>query len=190
LLVVLYDEHGGFYDHVQPEATVAPDENTDEFNFRQLGLRVPAILISPWLDPQVIHRVFDHTSLLKYLTDKWGLGPLGNRTAQANTFAPELAKRQAARQNAPAPFTQPLLSPMETQNKAVNENQKALISFSQTLETHLAQVDDMGAIGSRSLKMMEGPRGQFAVAKDRYERFIHQSKQGNLAPKTQNPSTQ
>ena len=127
--------------------------------------------------------MFDHTSLLKYLTDKWGLGPLGARTAQANSFAHELTLRTAARTDAPGLFVQPLLGPTETQNKVVNENQKALVSFSQTLETHLSQVDDMGAIGSRSLKMMEGPRGQFAVAKDRFERFIHQTKQGNLVPK-------
>ncbi|HET9183673.1 MAG TPA: hypothetical protein VFP59_16185 [Candidatus Angelobacter sp.] len=88
----------------------------------------------------------------------------------------------AARTDAPAPFVQPLLSPVETQNKVVNENQKALISFSQTLETQLSPVDDMGAIGFRRLKMMEGPRGQFAVTKDSFERSIHQTKRGNLDP--------
>ena len=180
LFVLLYDEHGGFYDHVMPPPTVAPDSSTIEFNFQQLGLRVPAILISPWIDPQVIHTVFDHTSLLKYLTDKWELGPLGARTAQADTFTEALEKRGTPRDDAPGAFTQALLSPAETQNKVVNENQKALISFSQTLEQPLSQVDDIGAIGSRSLKMMEGPRSQFAVAKDRFERFIHQIKRGSL----------
>ena len=55
LLIVVYDEHGGFYDHVFPDpnradlgATVAPDANTDKFKFNQLGIRVPAILVSPW----------------------------------------------------------------------------------------------------------------------------------------------
>lgn len=51
LLIVLYDEHGGFYDHEVPPAPVAPDEYTAEFAFNQLGLRVPAVLISPWVDP-------------------------------------------------------------------------------------------------------------------------------------------
>lgn len=86
LLVVAYDEHGGFYDHVPPPAAVAPDEFTKEFAFNRLGVRVPAILISPWLARGVDHTVFDHTSLLKYLTEKWGLGPLGNRTAHANSI--------------------------------------------------------------------------------------------------------
>jgi phospholipase C len=87
LLVVLYDEHGGFYDHVTPPACVAPDGNTSEFSFAQYGFRVPAVLISPWLEKQVLSDVLDHTSVLRYATDKWGLGPLGGRTAAAKSFA-------------------------------------------------------------------------------------------------------
>ena len=197
LLVILYDEHGGFYDHVVPPTkaknpiVVAPDEYTTDFNFEQLGLRVPAILVSPWIKQQVINTVFDHTSLLKYLIGKWGLGPLGNRTAKANTFASALTELAAPRTDCPSEITDRLVSPVETQNKVVNENQKALISFSQRLETDLAQFDDMGAIGSRTVKMMEGSRAQFAVAKDRFERFIHQSKLQNIAAKGPgiNPST-
>ncbi len=87
LLIVLYDEHGGFYDHVVPPATIAPDHHQEEYAFNQLGLRVPAILVSPYTAKAVVSTTFDHTSLLKYLTDKWSLGPLGARTAQANSFA-------------------------------------------------------------------------------------------------------
>jgi phospholipase C len=190
LFVVLYDEHGGFYDHAVPETTVAPDQDTREFDFQSLGLRVPAVLVSPWLDPQVVHTVFDHTSLLKYALDKWDLGPLGARTAQAHSFAAQLSRRTSPRTDTPPAFNSPLLSPLETpnKNKVVNENQKALISFSQNLETHLSQVDDLAAIGSRSLKMMEGPRGQFAVSKDRFERFIHQTKQGTLPSNSAPPN--
>lgn len=189
LFVILYDEHGGFYDHVVPPTreddpiVVAPDDNTEQFNFEQLGLRVPAILVSPWIEKQVIHTLFDHTSLLKYLIDKWALGPLGRRTEKANTFAAALTALAAARTDTPGVITDRLVSPVETQNKVVNENQKALISFSQRLESDLAQFEDMGAIGSRTLKMMEGTRAQFAVAKDRFERFIHQGKLGNISPK-------
>jgi phospholipase C len=50
LLVVLYDEHGGFYDHVEPPSAIRPDEHTDEYTFDRLGVRVPALLISPWVD--------------------------------------------------------------------------------------------------------------------------------------------
>ena len=37
--VLLYDEHGGFYDHVEPPTTVAPDKNTQTFGFNVLGVR-------------------------------------------------------------------------------------------------------------------------------------------------------
>jgi len=181
LFVLLHDEHGGFYDHVVPPATIAPDDYTSEFDFKSLGVRVPAILISPWVDSGVSHTLFDHTSLLKYLTDKWALGPLGRRTAQANSFGAELTKRQKPRDDAPTPFSNPLLSPVELPNKRVNENQKALVSFSQMLEKHMADVEDVAAVGSRSLRLLDGPQAQFSVAKDRFERFLQYSKQGKLA---------
>jgi phospholipase C len=49
LLIIVYDEHGGFYDHVEPPPTVPPDKRTDasHFKFDRLGVRVPAILVSP-----------------------------------------------------------------------------------------------------------------------------------------------
>ncbi|HUJ74863.1 MAG TPA: alkaline phosphatase family protein [bacterium] len=95
LLVVVFDEHGGFYDHVPPPPAPPPDGKHPE-RFGRLGVRVPAILVSPWVERGVTHTVFDHTSLLKYLSDKWGLGPLGARTAAANSLAGEI-KRTAPR---------------------------------------------------------------------------------------------
>jgi phospholipase C len=90
LLVVLFDEHGGFYDHVPPPATDPPDHHQEEYTFDQLGVRVPAILISPYAANSVFKEQLDHTSLLRYLIDKWKLGPLGERTAQAVSFASAL----------------------------------------------------------------------------------------------------
>lgn len=87
LFIVMFDEHGGFYDHVVPPAAASPDDVTpSEYSFNQLGIRVPAVLVSPWVDAKVDHTPFDHTSVLKYLTEKWGLGPLGKRTAAANSI--------------------------------------------------------------------------------------------------------
>ena len=87
LLVVVYDEHGGFYDHVPPPVTVPPDENTEHFAFNRLGVRVPAILVSPWVGRRVEHTEFDHTSLLKYMIEKWDLGKdsLGGRAGSEVT---------------------------------------------------------------------------------------------------------
>lgn len=97
LLVVVFDEHGGFYDHVVPPPAVPPDSKQYEYDFRQYGVRVPALLVSPWIDRGVDHTVYDHTSVLKYLIDKWGLGPLGERTANANSIQNAI-KRTAPRE--------------------------------------------------------------------------------------------
>jgi phospholipase C len=61
LLLIVYDEHGGFYDHVEPEN--AADDTPD---FQSYGARVPAIVVSPWVEAgKVTHKVFDHASIIK-----------------------------------------------------------------------------------------------------------------------------
>jgi len=67
LLVVVFDEHGGFYDHVPPPATVPPDHHREEYSFDRFGVRVPVILVSPRVDAGVLSDEFDHTTLLNYL---------------------------------------------------------------------------------------------------------------------------
>src|SRR6185437_9940464 len=71
-LLVLYDEHGGIFDHVpppncRPDHFTAPANSTGtgmEFKFDRLGVRVPAILISPWIPKNtVVDRLFDHASI-------------------------------------------------------------------------------------------------------------------------------
>lgn len=103
LLVVSFDEHGGFYDHVSPPTAISPDQykskvypDKDEptFSFDRLGVRVPVLLISPWVAKGVESTQYDHTSLLKYMTELWGLGSLGNRTAAANTISKVITDRR------------------------------------------------------------------------------------------------
>jgi len=62
LLVIAYDEHGGFFDHlVPPEAT-----DDDPETFGRYGVRVPAIIVSPWVEPRSVSKtLFDHTSIIK-----------------------------------------------------------------------------------------------------------------------------
>ncbi|MFL6012471.1 MAG: alkaline phosphatase family protein [Gaiellaceae bacterium] len=63
LLLITYDEHGGFYDHVAPPA--AQDDSKDNA-FHRLGPRVPAIVVSPLVaERQVATTVLDHTSIIK-----------------------------------------------------------------------------------------------------------------------------
>jgi len=96
-LLVVYDEHGGIYDHVAPPGCTqdmftasANDTGTGmEFKFDRLGVRVPAILISPWIPKgTVVDRVFDHASIPATVT-KFFLGdytPRSPRESNADVF--------------------------------------------------------------------------------------------------------
>jgi phospholipase C len=83
LLLIVYDEHGGMYDHVEPPACT-PDEFQDAttgFKFDRLGIRVPAILISPWIAKGTVisNRTFDHASIPATVT-KHFIGAYPNRS--------------------------------------------------------------------------------------------------------------
>jgi phospholipase C len=97
-LLVVYDEHGGIYDHVKPPPCT-PDQFTasandtgagQPFAFDRLGVRVPAILISPWIPKGTVvdGRVFDHASIPATIT-KFFLGdysPRSPREKSADVF--------------------------------------------------------------------------------------------------------
>ncbi len=94
VLIIMYDEHGGFYDHVAPPATVAPgdsvtdpENNLYNFDFKRLGVRIPVVIISPLIPKGTIdHTLYDHTSVLATVENIFGLQPLTNRDKHANTF--------------------------------------------------------------------------------------------------------
>jgi phospholipase C len=117
LLIWLYDEHGGYYDHVPPPPAIPPDDvegrsvigsrgrleavlrpmlphlvkskqTLDEGprRYDQYGFRVPAVIVSPYARPEyVCSEVFDHTSVLKLVEEKWNLPPLTARDAAARS---------------------------------------------------------------------------------------------------------
>ena len=87
LFVIYYDESGGFFDHVVPPSTVSPNNQNSEWTFDLLGNRVPAMLINPRLSYGVDHTLYDHTSLLSFITWNWNLMSLTYRDAIANNFA-------------------------------------------------------------------------------------------------------
>jgi phospholipase C len=85
LLVITYDEHGGFYDHVQPPAVPADDGS----QYPTLGVRVPALVVGPRVRKQVCHTQFDHTTLLSTILRRFAADPekavaaMGKRTQRA-----------------------------------------------------------------------------------------------------------
>ena len=92
LLVINFDEWGGFYDHVPPHKTAIPEADRKAGNKDGLrGFRVPALVISPWSRRgHVSHKVYDHTSVLKLIEWRWGLPHLSVRDAKANNLATAL----------------------------------------------------------------------------------------------------
>jgi|PersoiStandDraft_1058852.scaffolds.fasta_scaffold04176_2 phospholipase C len=77
VMIVTYDEHGGFFDHVSPPAvhTIPPTGARYQQGFDTLGVRVPAFVVSPFVTPQTVFTgVLDHTSILKFLGHKFGNG--------------------------------------------------------------------------------------------------------------------
>jgi phospholipase C len=116
-LIVTYDEHGGFFEHVAPEPAPDPDgqhsPNPDDdsnfqvpsFAFDRLGLRVPAVIVSPWIRKGVIeHKKLQHTSVIKTATELFGLaGPLNNRDASAASFGDLFTQLSAPRVAADMP---------------------------------------------------------------------------------------
>lgn len=70
LLVVTYASSGGFYDHVAP-----PLISERDTPFRSMGIRVPTLLISPWVQPgAVFSGLLDHTSILQLLAERFAGG--------------------------------------------------------------------------------------------------------------------
>ena len=105
LLLITFDEHGGCYDHVTPLAAKPPDAASDPgeegFHFDRYGVRVPAVLVSPYIEAGTVFRSpsavpYDHTSILATLRD-WLQVPAQNmlmsaRVKEAPTFANVLTR--------------------------------------------------------------------------------------------------
>jgi phospholipase C len=88
VLVINFDEWGGFFDHVAPTAAPIPATDAALGSDGLRGFRVPALVISPWSPRgQVASGIYDHTSVLKMIEWRWGLQPLTVRDASANNLA-------------------------------------------------------------------------------------------------------
>jgi phospholipase C len=86
VMIINFDEWGGFYDHVPPPRALAPNNVDPDLvdGKALLGCRVPCIVASPWTlgnpsDPRVNHQVFDHTSVLKLIESVWDVPPVAAR---------------------------------------------------------------------------------------------------------------
>jgi phospholipase C len=123
VLAIMYDEHGGYYDHVPPPPAIPPDaippvvqpgEETYE-GFARYGFRVPSVVVSPYSKRDYVsHVVHDHTSVLAFVERKWNLPALTYRDANANDLTDflDLAALDAGRPTFPK--LPPLAAPGDT----------------------------------------------------------------------------
>jgi phospholipase C len=116
LMILMYDEHGGFYDHVPPPRATAPGDNAiaglnrHGFTFEQLGVRIPAVIISPYIERGVIdHTVYDHASVPATLSALFNLPSLTQRDKSATTLG-HLLVRSQPRDDAPVSLPEPAQS--------------------------------------------------------------------------------
>jgi len=136
LLVWLYDEHGGYYDHVAPPGAPEPDDvpgqnpmrrffllrllnltgygkrieaiDAGPTTYDRLGFRVPAVIVSPYAKPgYVTSTVYDHTSILKLIQRKWNLPPLTKRDSAASDPLDALDLQSPPRFLTPPPLPRP-----------------------------------------------------------------------------------
>jgi phospholipase C len=142
LLIITYDEHGGCYDHVPPATgATPPDAAIGEFgfDFTRFGVRVPAVLVSPFIPAGTIYRVpggstpIDHTCVLKTIEQRWGLPALTARDAAAPGLGGVLTLTTARTDDPMAGVTAPSSS---GQNPAAGE-------VSHLLNLQAQQVSDL-----------------------------------------------
>ena len=120
LLIITWDEHGGFYDHVTPPQALPPADDASAkyiqygFNFDRYGVRVPAVIVSAYIPAHVIdHRLYDHSSIPATIEATFGLPPLTDRDRAASSVL-RLLTLADPRTDTPATLPTPsaVVSPM------------------------------------------------------------------------------
>lgn len=92
MLLITYDEHGGFYDHVVPDPVPGAGDG------QTYGVRVPALVVSPLADQRVSHTVFEHTSIIKTILRLFGnedaVRAMGERVENANDLSEFISREE------------------------------------------------------------------------------------------------
>jgi phospholipase C len=158
------------YDHVSPPHAVSPDDACpDGFRFDRYGVRVPAVLISPWIPAGSIVRPpagsqypFDHTSILSTLRRLFGLGdPLTRRDAAAPDLLDALSLTSPSNPG-PASLALPTVAPSadeiaSSHGAPPNDLQQAILKLASALPAGSAAL-------AMHLDLLAAAKGQLAVA--------------------------
>ncbi|MGC9992482.1 MAG: alkaline phosphatase family protein [Candidatus Cybelea sp.] len=106
-VIVLWDDWGGFYDHVAPPCLY---QSQCRDNQGGLGFRVPMIIVSPYVTAHVEHTQYEFGSILKYIEENWGLpvGGLGTTDKRATSIGNVFNYDQKPRKFKAIPASLPL----------------------------------------------------------------------------------
>lgn len=160
LLVITYDEHGGCYDHVAPPPATPPDNRApDGFDFGVFGVRVPAVIVSPYVPARSIIRPpgripFDHTSIIATLRRLFGIASLTARDA----VAPDLvaALHASPDNDGPPSIVAPAVAPPPAQ--VARAAAKPPNSLQRSLATAAVQLPTAGADTGAHIQRLRAAR--------------------------------
>jgi len=187
LLIIVFDEHGGCFDHVPPPAAVAPSlRASNPFNFDRYGVRVPAVLVSPYIQQGLVLRPpgdtpFDHTSIIATLRKRFNLGgPLSERDAVAPTFEgvltlPDPTNMGPERIDAPVPQPRGASPEAATDPAQLTDLQASLTELAKVLpnpgdeEGHIRRLE---ASPERATPQQLSPREAGAIVDRNVRRFL------------------
>lgn len=178
-LIVTYDEHGGFYDHVVPPSRNVPNPDginspapgdpsyAPSFAFDRLGLRVPALIASPWVKRGIVDSTqYQHTSVLATLKKIFGLKNfLTKRDASANTFEHLFGELDQPRTDTPPTLPRAPLPPIAVSaddpthpaNQPLDADQRDILMR----VYHLTQRSQQRGLSAASLPRTQGEAHDF-----------------------------
>lgn len=192
--IITYDEHGGFYDHVAPPQaenpdgidSPRPDDNfhnhpPPSFAFDRLGVRVPALVASPWVGKGVVvHTPLRHTSILRTVRDRFGITQvLSVREGKAGSLQ-FLFDQPQARTDTPAKLprpSMPVLAPADHHanpgNQWLHELQREMLegTFRATRPSHPEDDDTLPTIPSTQVEVARVAQRRWS----RHDQWLRQS---------------
>ncbi|ONK60595.1 uncharacterized protein A4U43_C08F20270 [Asparagus officinalis] len=174
LLVITYDEHGGFYDHVVTPYTGIPNPDgilgQDNFGFDRLGVRVPTIVVSPWIKRGTVvnkpkgpaeNSEFEHSSIPATIKKMFNLtsGFLTQRDAWAGTFEGVVTELTSPRTDCPLvlPDVPPLRTTQADEDRYVSEFQSEIVELASTLNgDHSLNIESLETKRRMKVKEADG----------------------------------
>jgi phospholipase C len=187
-LIVTYDEHGGFYDHLAPPSDNVPNpdgKNSPQpgdanfaptFAFDRLGLRVPAIIASPWVKKGVDSTRYQHTSVLATLKELFALPSfLTQRDESSRSFASLFAALPSVRTNTPATLPRsvvplPAVAEDDPANRSLDDTQMNMLVGA----LHMTQGSHPKGVSLANLPTTQGEASEYI--RRCYEQYFRKKK--------------